>query len=147
MKVSIIGCGNPDRGDDAAGLLVARRLRELGIEAREHSGETLGLLEAWDGADRVILVDAVCTGSAAGAVSVWEGDSAPVAGEPFRCSTHGVGIAEAIALGRVLDRLPPQLRIYGIEGRQFGRGAKPSPEVAAAVEAVAHAIAAEVRSL
>jgi hydrogenase maturation protease len=147
VKVSIIGCGNPERGDDAAGLLVARRLRELGIEAREHSGEALGLLEAWEGADRVILVDAVYSGSVAGAVSVWEGGSAPVAGEPFRCSTHGLGIAEAIALGRVLDRLPPQLRIYGIEGRRFARGAKPSPEVAAAVEAVARAIAAEVRNL
>ncbi|HXG33653.1 MAG TPA: hydrogenase maturation protease [Bryobacteraceae bacterium] len=147
MKVCIIGCGNSDRGDDAAGLLVARRLQELGIEAREHSGEALELLEAWSQADRVVLIDAVCTGAPAGAVSVWEGSSAPVAGEPFRCSTHALGIAEAIALARVLDRMPPELRIYGIEGRRFGCGARPSPEVVAAVESVAQAIARELRSL
>jgi hydrogenase maturation protease len=147
VTVCIIGCGHPDRGDDAAGLLVARRLRELGIEAREHSGEALELLEAWSGADRVILIDAVCTGSPAGAVSVWEGWSAPVAGETFRCSTHALGLAEAIALARLLDRMPPHLRIYGIEGGQFGCGAKPSPEVVAAVEFVARTIAREVRSL
>ncbi len=41
----IIGCGNSDRSDDAAGLLVARRLRELGIDARELSGDMLGLLD------------------------------------------------------------------------------------------------------
>ncbi len=147
MRVCIIGCGNPDRGDDAAGLLVARRLQELGIEAREHSGEGLELLEAWSEADCAILVDAVCTGAPAGAILVWEGPFAPVAGEPFRCSTHALGIAEAIALARVLDRMPPELRIYGIEGRRFGCGARPSPEVAAAVESVAQTIAGELRSL
>jgi len=44
VSLRIIGCGNLDRGDDAAGLLVARRLRALGVEAAEHSGEGLTLL-------------------------------------------------------------------------------------------------------
>ena len=53
MALLIIGCGNFDRGDDAAGLLVARRLHALGvdtlhIEIIEHSGESVffdGLLD------------------------------------------------------------------------------------------------------
>ena len=32
LALRIIGCGSFDRGDDAAGLLVARRLQALGVE-------------------------------------------------------------------------------------------------------------------
>jgi Ni,Fe-hydrogenase maturation factor len=39
VEYRIIGCGNAERGDDAAGLLLVRRLRELGVDAHEHSGE------------------------------------------------------------------------------------------------------------
>ena len=59
----IIGCGNRDRGDDGAGILVAERLRELGIEANTRSGEAVDLIEAWKSADDVIVVDAVVTGA------------------------------------------------------------------------------------
>ena len=47
MDLRIIGCGSFDRGDDAAGLLVARRLQALGVETAEQSGESVsdGLLD------------------------------------------------------------------------------------------------------
>ena len=32
MVLCMIGCGNFDRGDDAAGLMVARRLQAFGVE-------------------------------------------------------------------------------------------------------------------
>jgi len=47
--VLILGCGNPDRSDDAAGILVARRLRELGIPAEEFIGDAPELIDAWSG--------------------------------------------------------------------------------------------------
>src|ERR1035437_11103975 len=56
-------------------------------------------------------------------------------------STHHFGLAEAVELARVLDRLPPCLWIYGIEGRRFEQGSCPSPEVARAIEEVAERIA------
>lgn len=144
MHPLIIGCGNADRGDDAAGLLVARRLRSLGIEAQERGGEGLRLLESWSGAESVIIVDAVISGAAAGAISVWDARTAPVARDIFRASTHAFGVAEAVELGRVLGRLPPSLRIYGIEAGQFEPGSPPSPEVLAAVEELARRIAEEL---
>src|ERR1039458_5833058 len=63
----IIGCGNRERSDDGAGILVAERLRELGIEADTRIGDAADLIEAWKGADDVILVDAVVTGAPGGA--------------------------------------------------------------------------------
>jgi Ni,Fe-hydrogenase maturation factor len=49
----VIGIGNPDRGDDAAGLAVARNVRAAapaGVAVIELDGDQLALLDAWDGA-------------------------------------------------------------------------------------------------
>lgn len=69
----IIGCGNRQRSDDGAGILVAERLRELGIGA--DIGEAADLIEAWKDADDVIVVDAVVTGAPVGTVQAWDGGS------------------------------------------------------------------------
>ena len=136
MEHRIIGCGNAARGDDAAGLLVVRQLRAWGADALEHSGEGLSLMESWRGHDAVIVIDAVVTGAAPGAVAVWDGREAPVIRNGRR-STHAFGVAEAVELARVLGRLPARLLIYGIEGRGFDLGSAPSPEVVAAAEHLA----------
>ena len=133
MPALILGCGNPDRGDDAAGVLAARRLRELGFNAREHRGEGLSLMEAWRGYDLVILIDAVSSGAKPGSVFCWDVSEVPLARDQFRCSSHAFGVAEAIELGRELNQLPARLWILGIEGAGFTAGAAPSSEVAAAL--------------
>jgi len=141
----IIGCGNLHRGDDAAGMLVAHRLQELGVPARECQGEAMRLMEAWRGCSAVVIIDAVVTGAEAGHIMTWDAHQAPLASGPFRCSSHGFGIAEAIELARTLGRLPPRLTIYGIEGTSFERGAPPSPAVKRAVEAVSQRILHDYR--
>ena len=141
MGIRIIGIGTIDRGDDAAGLLVARRLRELHIEAAEHDRDGLSLLDAFSGHDHVILIDAVVTGAPPGSIRYWDAAEAPVVPDPVRGSTHAFGVAEAIQLARALGRMPARIEIYGIEGAQFGVGAAPTLEVAAAVEELAKEIA------
>jgi hydrogenase maturation protease len=142
----IICCGNPERGDDGAGALVAARLRELGVEAEMRTGEALELLEAWRGAESVTVVDAVETGAPAGKIWLWDGQQASFPARPST-STHGLGLAEAITLARVLGRFPGRLRVYGIEGRRFELGTEASPEVKLAAEDVARQIAAAAVSL
>jgi len=131
----IIGCGNRERSDDGAGILVAERLRELGIKAETRIGEALDLMEAWNGADDVILVDAVLTGAPVGTVQAWDSRQ-PLASVRTNASTHGLGVAEAIELAYVLEQLPMRLRVYGIEGRRFELGAEISPQVQRAVAEV-----------
>lgn len=142
MKPLVIGCGNLDRGDDAAGLLVARRLREMGFEAAEHTGAATDLIELWRSAGAVIVIDAVMTGAAApGAIHCWPTPEAFLAGQSPRGSTHLWGLADAIRLAAALGRLPQELVIYGIEGGRFGLGDAPGPEVAAAIDELARRIA------
>ncbi len=131
--------------DDAAGLLAAERLRALGIPAKSVSGEASGLVEAWNDADDVILVDTVVGSGPAGSIHRWDTEQClPLPGSPS--STHGLGVAEAIELARALGRLPRRLRVYGIEGRQFNFGTDLSPELPPAIDSVVEEIAREMNA-
>ena len=140
----IVGCGNAERGDDAAGLLVARRLRERGIEAREHPGDALALLDRWHGARSVILVDAVVTGAPVGTLWVWDAAAFLPQAAKFGCSTHALGLADAIELARSLERLPKQVVLYGIEAADFTPGGAPSAALLAGVSEAAERIQREL---
>lgn len=142
MSIRVIGCGNVHRSDDAAGVLVAERLRELGVPADVQPGSAFELVETWYKDEDVILVDAVVTGAAVGTVRLWDGRAPKVPSNP-QVSSHGFGVAEAINLARILQLLPRSLRIYGIEGKNFGIGEAVSPEVLNSVEKVAQQIAAD----
>ena len=140
----VVGCGHPDCGDDAAGLLVARRLKQLGVNAVETSGEATSLMACWEAAADVLVVDTMLSGARPGSIQLWDARQVPLMREALRCSTHGLGVAEAVELARALGRLPKRLRICGIEGRRFEPGAAPSPEVLEAVEKASRRIAEEV---
>ncbi|HXJ86255.1 MAG TPA: hydrogenase maturation protease [Candidatus Binatia bacterium] len=139
--VLIIACGNLNRADDAAGALVAERLRDLGIAVRICDGAAPDLMEAWSAADNVIVVDCVVTGAPAGTVQIWDA-SRPL---PLQRtdSTHGLGLAEAVELARAIGCLPARLRIYGIEGKNFDIGGAVSVEVKGGVSEAVKRIAAE----
>lgn len=141
--MKIIGCGNPHRADDSAGIVAAERLQRLGVPAEIHTGDALSLLDMWECGDEVVLIDAVVTGAPAGKVSVWENSIPPFAPERA-VSSHGFDLGGAIELGRALKRLPGRLRVYGIEGKRFGRGESLSLEVEHAVELVTQRIREEV---
>ena len=67
----VIGVGNAWRGDDGAGLAVARRVRELapaGVEVREVESDATALVDVWSGAEHVVVVDAARSGAAPGTV-------------------------------------------------------------------------------
>lgn len=141
--VVVIALGARHRGDDAIGPLVAAALHagDPPYHVVEGCDDTLSLLNAWDGAQLAIVVDAAVTGAAPGTVHRLDDATAPAVKNLARCSSHGLGLAEALQLGRVLGRLPARLVVFAIEAKTFDIGAAPSAEVAATVPALVHAIA------
>lgn len=126
----VIGVGNALRGDDAAGLHVARRLRERGLQnVHESSGETASLMELWQGMDAVLLADAAQSGAPPGTVTRLDASTQPLPAAFLHCSTHAFGLAEAVELSRSLGTLPPKVIIFAVEGKTFEHGAPLSPEV------------------
>lgn len=136
QQILVIGLGNDYRRDDAAGLVVARKLRSAGINARiiEESGEGAGLIEAWKGTELVILIDAVHSDSAAGTIHRLDPGLQSIPSRFFHYSTHAFSVAEAVELARALGELPPKLVLYGIEGKNFDSGVGLSSEVEKATE-------------
>jgi hydrogenase maturation protease len=144
-QLVVIGVGNDFRGDDAAGLLAARRLYACrGVRTVEHTKDGLSLMEHWRPTDRVVVVDALCSGHAPGTVFRFEATEGPVPGDAGWVSSHSPGVAEGIETARILGRLPASLTVYGIEAAQLDPGADVTPAVAGAVEEVALAILDEI---
>ncbi len=148
--IKVIGVGNAWRGDDAAGLMIARRLRQENlpqVEIAESPGTGGSILEAWKDAARVIVVDDVVAGGAPGAIYRFDAHDPAATFPVFRSpSTHGWGVAEALALGGLFQELPPVLIIYGIEGEIFTLGEELSPAVAAALPEAVRRIAQEIQA-
>jgi hydrogenase maturation protease len=124
-RTVVIGVGNAFRGDDAAGREVARRVRErvpgeLDVVVCEL--EPTRLVDAWEGAEAAVLVDAVSSGAEPGTVHRFDATNEPLPSREFRSSTHALGIGETIELARAIGRLPSRVVVFGIEGEVFGSG-------------------------
>ncbi|MGZ4269695.1 MAG: hydrogenase maturation protease [Solirubrobacteraceae bacterium] len=137
----VIGVGNAWRGDDGAGLEVARRVAAAGVPARAHEGECSALVELWSGAGHAVVVDAARSGAAPGTVHRYDAAAAPLPASLLRSSTHAFGVPDAVELGRALGRLPERLEVYGIEGASFATSDRLTPAVADAVAALAGRLA------
>lgn len=137
----MIGIGNRLRGDDAAGILVAEQLRPRvpeGIEVVSCDEEPSRLMEAWEGAESVLLVDTVSSGAPPGTLHSFDAGGEAVPARTFRSSTHAIGIADTIELARALGRLPGRVRVYGVEAGGFTTGAELTPAVESAVAFLVH---------
>lgn len=144
--MTVVGIGNPFRGDDAAGLVAARRVQQVrpGLRVREWTGDLLGLFDALEPETVLILVDAVRSGAAPGTIVRWDAVREPLPEEGPRASTHAFSVATAIELARAAGRLPASVALYGIEGACFDDGAGLSAPVAAGLEELVARVVAEV---
>ncbi|MEO5372985.1 MAG: hydrogenase maturation protease [Alphaproteobacteria bacterium] len=147
-RALVIGVGQPWRGDDAFGLEVAERLRgalPAGVDVITHPGEGTGLMDAWEGYARVVVIDAARGGAPIGTMHRFDCRAQTLPTGFFRYSTHAFGLAEAVETARALGRLPPALVVHAVEGAVFTLGLGLSPEVAARVDQVVDAVRGELR--
>jgi hydrogenase maturation protease len=146
----VIGLGNPYRGDDGVGPVVARAMADRALESvtvLEHSGEGAGLAEMWAGMDMVILVDAVSSGGTPGTVHRLDARATPIPVGLLHHSSHAFGVAEAVELARALGRLPPRLLVYGVVGMRFALGRGLTGAVEEAVSGVVDCIVRDVQAV
>lgn len=136
----IIGVGNRFRSDDGVGPWVAETLREAGRDAHVHAGDGTGLLDLFATRQDIILVDATRCGAAPGTLVALDAGLGPLQADMFHYSTHRFGLAEAVETARALGGLPQRLKVYGIEGQQFGAGIGLSAPVAKAARALVAAL-------
>lgn len=139
----VIGVGNPERGDDGVGPVIASRVAALGLPGVRvvPAAEPSRLLDLWEGESDVVVVDAVRgVADARGRVVIIDADEQPLPTWAGPGGTHGFGVAAAVELGRAVGRLPRRVVVVGVVGRHFEDGAELSPEVAAAVDVAVGAV-------
>jgi hydrogenase maturation protease len=122
----IVGLGNDIAGDDAVGILAARRLH-VRMRARrdictlELPWGGLALVEALRSYARAVIIDSLRSGCHPPGTVVELGE-ADFAGSVRLTSFHDLNYPTALALGRSLGwRLPGEVAIFAIEGEVFDR--------------------------
>jgi hydrogenase maturation protease len=140
MKQKIIGIGNDFRSDDAAGLLVARKLKELypDFDIIESDGNGVDLLSIFQEYDKVIIIDAAIADNPEDVGQIKEIKVTP----DFNFSdlkiysSHSFSLLEALKMGKQLSILPEELYLYLILSKNFSFGQEISPEVKVAIEKI-----------
>ena len=102
------------------------------------------LMELWKNAERVFLFDAVFSGAQPGTIFRFDAQEKSIPKKFFSYSTHEFSLAESVELARVLNQLPHQLIIYGVEGKTFTSGVGLSCEVKDAVGEVIRRVQSEI---
>ena len=134
MERIVIGVGNRDRGDDAAGIAVAERV--TGTTSHVVSSGAMDLYELWTAHDSVVIVDAMRSDDTVGTIRRFDVSATRLPAEAF-ASTHSFGPAAGIEIARALGRLPTSIEVIGIEAGDLAVGSAMSEPVEAAVEDLA----------
>ena len=119
--VRILGCGNLLMGNDGVGLRVIEALQKTELGSLENLDIAdagvcgLDLLNYFDGARKVIIVDAVLANSPVGSVHRLEGKDLLKSDEPLNLvSVHDLTILDVLRIGEHVQSLP-EIVVIGIE--------------------------------
>ena len=136
-NILILGVGSPFGADRLGWQAVAALERKpfaaefphLAIRCEPSDPPGSRLLTLLAQADAAIIIDAMQAGLPEGRVRRFSPDE--LSAECGLISTHGCGVAEALALGRALGGLPSEIVVIGIE---MGDGGLTEDTLAALVE-------------
>ncbi|MBD2628046.1 hydrogenase maturation protease [Trichormus variabilis] len=135
--LTIIGCGNLNRNDDAVGVIIAQRLQQylaqnLHPNIRVFDCGTAGMEVMFQarGSEKLIILDASCTGSEPGAIFKVPGKELEALPEPSY-NLHDFRWDHALAAGRKIfqDDFPSLVTVYLIEAANLDLGWELSPVV------------------
>lgn len=142
--LTIIGCGNLNRCDDAVGVIIAQRLQQY---LTQHPDPNIRIFDCGTagmevmfqarGSQQLIIIDASSTGSEAGAVFEVPGSELEQLPEASY-NLHDFRWDHALAAGRRIfqDNFPQDVRVFLIEAECLDLGLELSPVVEQAAEKV-----------
>ncbi|MEJ2620871.1 MAG: hydrogenase maturation protease [Candidatus Thiodiazotropha sp.] len=112
--IRIIGVGSPFGGDQAGWLAIdhLQSCQFAGCELIKLDRPGSGLLSYLQDVDQVVVIDALISSGQAGGVKRLEREELAQCQE--LTSSHGFGVADALALADQLGELPPRISLLGI---------------------------------
>lgn len=150
-RVIVLGLGNVLCTDDGAGVFALHRFVS-GYDAGDHvlclDGGTLGLslLPRLEGADHLIMVDAVLADAPPGTLVRLEGSEIGPA-VYARLSPHQIGVADLLDGARLLGRYPQHVVLLGVVPESIELGVDLSPAVFDAIPGLVDELVTELGAL
>jgi hydrogenase maturation protease len=140
LKTVILGVGNLLFSDEGIGVHVVREVKkwELPPDVEVHDAGTLGLLTAplFEGADRLVLIDAVYSTGEPGEVKVYSKDDIMLEKLPLKLSPHQVGIQEVLSVSELRGAAPSEVIFYGAIPKSFETSSELTPDGIRAKEVI-----------
>lgn len=150
--LTVIGCGNLNRCDDAVGVIIAQKLQELFKEknlsnVKIYDCGTAGMEVMFQarGSKKLIIIDACSTDSEPGTIYKVPGNELEELPEPSY-SLHDFRWDHALAAGRKIfkEEFPNDVTVYLIEAETLGLGLEISVSLKDSVEQVIESIKQEI---
>lgn len=148
MRAVVLGIGNTILTDEAAGVRAVEALErayKMPVNVQVIDGGTSGMemIEDLSNLDFLIVIDVVKTGAAAGTVVKIAGDEIPVF---FRrkLSPHQIALPDVLACLELLDTMPKEIIVLGVELISLELGMEMTPTVAAKVPLLMEMAASEL---
>jgi hydrogenase maturation protease len=147
-RAVVLGVGNLLMADEGVGphaIAALARDYEIAPEAALIDGgcSAMELLDDMAGADLLLIIDAVASGSAPGSVVKLEGGDVPRF-FTTKLSPHQVGLCDVLATLAIMDEAPKETIIIGVEPAKLRLDMELSPEVSAALPRVLHEVVHEL---
>ena len=151
IGVLVLGLGNVLLGDDGLGAAAVSRIERNyrippGVSLEDGGTLGLSLLGLLAESDRVILVDAVLTGSPPGTLVRIDGEDVMDAVRE-RLSPHQVGVADLLDAARLIGRYPSTVTLLGLVPEFIDLSVARSSSVEARLDELVEAVVREVQSL
>lgn len=150
MRAVVLGIGNIILSDEAVGVRAVEALERAwrlpeNVVAIDGGTSGMEMIEDLSDLDFLIVLDAVKTGAAPGTVVKIAGDEIPMF---FRSklSPHQIALPDVLASLELLDTLPKEIVILGVEFISLELGTEMTPTVAEKVPVLADMAAQELLS-
>jgi hydrogenase maturation protease len=149
FKISVIGLGNILMQDEGVGVHAVKALQERlppapGLEFIDGGTAGLDLLPFIEGRDRVLFMDAVNFREEPGYIGMLRNQEIP-AFFPMKHSLHHMGLPEVLAAAQLLNVLPPEVCLLGIQPRTIAPGLELSPLLHSRLEELIRRAVAQLR--
>jgi hydrogenase maturation protease len=149
MKISIVGIGNLLMGDDGVGIHAVQLLNSMSlpehVEVHDCDTNAFLLLEAIDGKDKAIIIDAYKNGGEPGTIKRFVIDPENLPEGDMKLSLHDMDFFEGLKMGLIADfKLPKEIVVIGVEPERMEVGVELSPKVKAALPKIIERVKAEL---
>ena len=119
VSALVLGIGNLVMSDDGIGVRVVQLLNERfrfpsGVTVLDGGTLGLDLLPRLEGVDRLLVVDAVLTGNAPGALVRLSGEDVPIVLET-KISPHQMGLKDLLAVAMLQGFEPSEMVLWGVQ--------------------------------